>query len=311
MAIPALRLVLFVLVTGVPLAASDIEGQVRAGSDVVTRATVQLLRDRVPVEEHPIGSNGQFEFRNLNIGSYSVRVRAEGFLEEEVGVLLIRNNSRQVILIELRPLRPNTSSNGPATAVSVADYQIPRAARREFQQGYEDRKRGQCAKAIPHLQKAIAAFERYGDAFNELGHCLRQAEDLGKAEESFKKAIEYSDTIYPSMNLADLYEAQKRFGDAHEVLRQSMLKHPAEGDLHFAMARVHFDQGRLKEAAEAGLEAHSRVHRAADVHILLAKIYLSLQNYPAVESQLRLYLDENPKGPLAGQVRKSLADLGK
>jgi hypothetical protein len=45
----------------------------------------------------------------------------------------------------------------------------------------------------------------------------------------------------------------------------------------------------------------------ADVHILLAKAYLNLGDRSGVTAQLRLYLEEDPKGPLADQVRKSLA----
>jgi len=308
MTVPLLGLICFLLITAAPLPASDIEGYVHTGSNAVTRATVQLLRERLPIEEHLITADGRFEFRNLILGSYSVRVRAEGFVEEEASVVLMRNTSREVVVIELRPLAraPDVQSR----AVSVTEYQIPAAAKREFQQGYEERKRGRCAKAVPHFQKAIAVFDKYSDAFNELGHCLGETGNMGKAEESFKKAVEYSNTIYASISLTDLYQVQHRFSDAADVIRQAISKYPAEGDLYFAMARIHFDQGRLKEAAESGLEAHSRAHRGADVHILLAKIYLTLKDSPAVEAQLRLYLDENPKGPLADQVRRNLGTLG-
>ena len=75
------------------------------------------------------------------------------------------------------------------------------------------------------------------------------------------------------------------------------------------MAQIEFSRGRLKEAEEAALQAHQKKHRMADVHLLLAKVYLSLEKYPALIGQLRLYLEENPKGPLADRVRQNLKEL--
>src|SRR5206468_3770086 len=121
------------------------------------------------------------------------------------------------------------------------------------------RKRGECAKAIPHFEKAIALYDKYGDAFNEMGNCFKQEGRFEEAEDSFEKAIERNTSIYPSMNLADLYATRKRFDDAHRVIRQALENHPSEGDLYFAMARVYFDQGRMQEAEAAGLNAHSKV----------------------------------------------------
>jgi tetratricopeptide (TPR) repeat protein len=307
MAAAPLRIILFLMISALPLVASDIEGRVRAGADV-KRATIQLLRDRIVVEEHFIGSDGRFEFHDLNRGSYVVRIRAEGYVDEEVAVDLLRRNSHEMLSIDLR--LADNKSQGPAETISVIEYQIPRAAKREYEEGLQHRKRGQCQKALPHLQKAIAAFEKYGEAFNELGNCYIQMKEFGKAEDSFKKAVEYTSTIYPSMNLADLYASQERFVEALNVLRQSVAKHPSEGDLYFALALIHFDQGRMQEAEAAGLQAHEKIHRMADVHLVLAKVYLSMKKYPALISQLRLYLDENPRGPMADRVRKNLEELG-
>ena len=303
-----LSILVSVLMATTPLAPGDIEGQVRAGTRPdLAHATIQLLREQRVVEERLIGANGRFEFRNLSVGYYVIRVRVESYLEEEVSVFVRSANSREVLMIELRPITKIPESG--AKTMSIADYQIPRAARREYEQGLEDRKRGQCAKAIPHLQKAIAAFDKYGAAFIELGNCFKETGDFGKAEESFQKAIEHTNTIFPWMSLADLYAARNRFADAQDVLRRSISKYPTEGDLHFAMARLYFDRGSLKEAEEAALQAHSMLHRMADVHLLLAKLYLSLEKYPALVTQLRTYLDENPRGPVADRVRKNLAEL--
>jgi tetratricopeptide (TPR) repeat protein len=303
-------LVIFMFVAVVsPAVASEIEGRVRltGGGSLVKRATAQLLRNGVVVEERLVSSDGRFEFRSLPVGTYTVRVRAEGFLDEEISTDLRRNDFREVVSMELRPVA--RKPEGPALTVSAADFQIPRDAKRDFEQGLDDRKHGQCAKALPRFQKAISAFDRYGDAYNEMGYCLKELGRIADAENALKKAVEYTSTIYAPMNLADLYATQKRFADAAAVLQRSIERNPSQGDLYFAMARVHFDQGQMKEAEAAGIAAHQKIHRSADVHLLLAKVYLSRQNYAAVTDQLRLYLDENPKGDFADRVRKNLEEM--
>lgn len=291
--------------------ASDIRGEVRGNlrSGVSMYATVQLLRERQVIDERTIGQDGRFEFRSIPMGQYLIRVHSPGYKDEEIYVNLTRPTSREVIPINLRPIEKEITDATRTETRSVAAYQVSRDARREYEQGLQDRRRGDCGRAMPHLQKATTISGKFGEAFNELGNCYKQMGDPDRAEQSFSKAIEYTNSVYPSMNLADLYAVQKRFDEAQKVLAQSMLKYPVEGDLHFAMARLHFDQGQLKEAEAAALEAHSKIHRTADVHLLLAKVYLKRENYRALANQLKIYPDENPEGATAAQVRRNLAAL--
>jgi tetratricopeptide (TPR) repeat protein len=300
--------IILVLIFATPLVAGNIEGTVRTGlrGEPVPRATVQLLRERFAVGERQTGSDGRFDFRGLSIGNYAIRVRAEGYQEQEISVILFLPTWREVLEINLSvPDAPVVR----AETISASAYNVPNDAKNEYQKGLEEHQRGQCVKAVSRFQKAIAAFEKYGDAHNELGNCFKEMGELSKAEDSFKKAIVYTSTVYPSMNLVDLYAGQKRYAESHEILRKSMAEHPSEGDLYFGLAKLHFDQGQMKEAVVAGLKAHEKKHRMADVHLLLAKVYLSLKDYPEVATQLRFYLEENPKGPMADQVRKTLASL--
>jgi tetratricopeptide (TPR) repeat protein len=305
MAKTSIRILMLWIAANAAVFASEIDGHVRANGDYRV-ATVQLLRagDSMVMEEKLIGVDGRFQFRNLRNGSYVLKVRAQGFEQAEIGVQLVLPTSREAVQVDLRPVR--NPGEGPAATVPITTFQIPKDAKKEYEQGVKDRKNGQCQKAVPHLEKAVAVFNKYGEAFNELGNCFAEMGQVRQAEDSFKKAIEYSETVYPSINLADLYAKEKRYPDALSVLRASAAEHRAEGDVDFAIARIHFDQGRLKEAEEAGLQAHGKKHRMADVHVLMAKLYLSQKKYAELVAQLRLYLEENPSGPVADQVRKTL-----
>jgi tetratricopeptide (TPR) repeat protein len=304
----ALYRITFILSLATPLAASDITGRVRAddrSGGPADRAVVELLQMQLTVAQRQAGSDGRFEFRNLPFGVYVLRVRADGYRDEEISINLSRPTSREVLEVKL-----NRIEHDPvlATAVSITELQIPDKAKGEYKKGTEERQRGKCATAIPHFEKAIAAFPKYGEAHNELGNCLKEEKEFTRAEAAFKIAIEYTSTVYPAINLADLYTSQKRFAEARNVLLRATAKYPFEGDVYFAMAKLHFDQSQIAEAITAGLTAHQKIHRMADVHLLLAKAYLSLKDESAVAAQLRLYLEENPKGPIADQVRKTLIE---
>jgi len=290
------------------LLAIDIDGEVRIGSarGLAKPATVQLLHERQIVYEQFTGLDGRFEFHGVAPNHYVIRAIYESMPEADVAVDLMAGSISYRVPITINP--PKTKSE-KASVVSVDQLLIPAAARHEYEEGLKDRKVGLCDKAVPHLQKAVQIAPKYGEAYNEIGNCLKTQGNFMEAESAFKKAIEQNATIYPTMNLADLYVAQKKFDQAAQAVEASIAKNPNEGDLLFALARIYFEQGRMKEAETTALAAHSKIHRTADVHLLLAKIYLAAKDFPALVSQLETYLSENPTGPVAAEVRQKLKSI--
>jgi tetratricopeptide (TPR) repeat protein len=305
----AVGITLLLFLSVVSLSAATIDGEVRIGKSrgLDKPATVQLIRERQIVSEQFTGLDGRFEFLYIEPSRYIVRAKYGDLPESEVEVTLIANASRFRVPITIMPVKERQIGN--TGAVSVDQLLVSKAARKEYEEGLKNRKAGNCAKAIPRFEKAISLAAKFGEAYNELGNCLQKQSDIVKAEAAFKKAIALNATIYPTINLADLYVAQKRYDDAQRVIQDAYIKDPTEGDLLFALARVYFEQGRIRDAERAALEAHSRIHRTADVHLLLAKLYLSSKNYPALLTQLQTFLDENPTGPKADEVRRNLKTL--
>ena len=297
-----------------PLVAADIGGEVRtsARSGLAKPAMVQLLDGAEVIVEQYTDLDGRFQFRNVPAKTYTLRVKAQGFKDAEVPITVFNGKSEARVPVMLRPVenaeKPEDSVSEP-DLVALDEMKIPRAARNEYEGALASRRRGDCAQAITRLQKAVAIYDRYGAAYNELGNCSKQTGKMEEAEAYFQKAIRFSSSIYPSINLADLYAGAGRFAEAYGLIKQAVSANPVEGDLYFALSRIYFDQGRIREAEAAGLEGHSRVHRTADVHLLLAKIYLRLENYPALQTQLETYLVESPSGPVADQVRRNLQQL--
>ena len=301
-----------VLAATAPLSASDLEGQIRSSnrSAVLKSAIVQIREQGLIRAELLADSTGRFEFRNLSVGGYVVHVHAEGFVDRDETVVIRKDNSKEFIQVELQPDIPKPKTQDTSRGiVSIYDLKIPDSARNQYERGLKERDKGGCAKAVPYFEKAIAAFHTYSAALNEMGKCYREAGNWAKAEDSFTQAIAYGSSIFPYINLADLLVSGKRFEQSQKVLQEGIAKFPAAGDLYFALSNSYFTQGRMKDAEEAGLLAHSKSHASAEVHLLLAKIYSAGGRRAEVAAQFRIYLQENPKGAMADRVRQNLAQL--
>jgi thioredoxin-like negative regulator of GroEL len=155
----------------------------------------------------------------------------------------------------------------------------------------------------------VSLYPQYGEAYTEIARCYLQMNDMASAETAFKKAIPISPGVYASVNLATLYINEGKIDEAQALIAPLLQKNPTEGELYAAAARIHFAKGRMREAEAAALEAHTRGHRSPDIHLILAKIYEDQGRREALLTQLLLYLDENPRGGAADQVRRRIEEL--
>jgi tetratricopeptide (TPR) repeat protein len=284
----------------------DIQGEIVAGRSRIDKpALVRLLSGKLTIQETLADERGRFKFKNVERGSYVIHVECDGYYGQDVPVMA--GDSTPHVRITLQPAPDETPFSHAFDPFRELD--IPRQAKKEFELGMRVEKSGGCAKAMSHLQKAAAIYVKYGDAYSEIGRCDVQMENLAAAEASFKKAVQFASNVYPSVDLANLYVTQQRLDEAEALIVPLIRKNPTEGDLYAAMARIYFARGRTHDAEIAGLEAHSRGHRSPDVHLILGKIYESQHNRAALTTQLTTYLDENPNGTMADQIRKQLLEI--
>jgi len=197
-----------------------LNGYVRVAGkqQTVPFARVRLLGPGSVANEEVTNGDGMFRFPELEPGPYTIEVAAPGFEAAFVEVRVLGMNRPEQLNIELKPA---AAPQGPLVA-SAAEHMIPKSARREFERAREEQKHSNCESALTHLEKAVQAYSRYASAHNALGNCYMELHDLDGAEQSFKLAIEFGTSIYPYLNLADLYVKQKRFEDARVILKAAM-----------------------------------------------------------------------------------------
>jgi tetratricopeptide (TPR) repeat protein len=265
---------------------------------------VELLFEGSPVDLQYTDHDGRFAFVNVMPRRYKVSAMYSGYDAAVIDIDLLGSTW---VLIEMnRAIKP-ASNDGPAV-MSRRDYVVPERARQEFDRGQKEIRRQDCAKAIEHFENGLRLFGGSATVLNDLGNCYRKVGDLEKAEESFKRAMTFSDNGHIALNLAEVFTAEKRFADAEQVLLDAIRKAPQNGDIYFGLAAAYFTEGRLPDAEAAALQADARPHGIADLHLLMAKINLR-KSPEEVLNQLELYLKEAPNGPESKRIRQLLKSM--
>jgi tetratricopeptide (TPR) repeat protein len=199
------------------------------------------------------------------------------------------------------------------SSISVTSLQVPENARKEFDKGQKDERSNHLASAGQHMEKAVALYDKYAAAWNELGKIDAANHDTEKARQAFEKAIAVdAQYIPPYVSLAALELQSAQYDSAAETAGKILELDPTVGFASFIQAAADFKLNRLDEAEKSAKEAENEPHQAnPQVHVLLAQIFAQKQDYGNAATQLRAYLKEAPRGPFVDQAKKNLEGLEK
>jgi len=199
------------------------------------------------------------------------------------------------------------------SSISVTSLQVPENARKEFDKGQKDERSNHLAPAQQHMEKAVAIYDKYAAAWNELGKIDAANRDLEKARQCFEKAIAV-DTQYipPYVSLAALELQTSQYDNAAETAGKILGLDPTIGFASFIQAAADFKLNRLDEAEKSAKDAENEPHQAIpQVHVLLAQIFVQKQDYVNAATQLKAYLKEAPHGQFADEAKKNLEEMEK
>src|SRR5579862_2950286 len=208
---------------------ASVDGQVR---DAQTRKAlamvrVELLHQGVPNATEYTDPEGRFHFGNVFPGAYTISAAFMGY--ESKGVEF---DSTMPGPFEIELTRTAGHEHQGPPVISVREYMIPEAARKEFDRAQKEMKRQDCPKAIEHLENGLRLVD-HASALNDLGNCYRRLGKLDNAETSFRRAFELSNSVYIALNLAEVYTAQNRFDDAITALTTAVARTAMNGDAYY------------------------------------------------------------------------------
>lgn len=268
-------------------------------------------------------SVGGFEFRSLPNNNYRVVVPTDGQTYEtaqenmEISGPMSRTFTAQMYLRE-KERDKRAMANEKMVAVATLAQDIPKAAKKSYEQGLKKLKDGKSEEALTLFQDALKQFPDYVLALNKIGEVQASRQQPAEAEASFRQALEISPK-YPltHINLGILFVQLKRYPEAIDSLESSL-----KLDESFPMAHVNLGIALLErtpkeerdfERAERAFGKALSLGRAqfTYVHKLLFNLYFRRHDYPKAVTELETYLKESPNAPDAPQVQDMIQKIKK
>jgi tetratricopeptide (TPR) repeat protein len=199
------------------------------------------------------------------------------------------------------------------SSISVTSLLVPDNARKEFDKGDKDARSNKLVSATQHLEKAVAEYDKYAAAWNELGNLYLANHETEKADKALEKAIA-ADPKYipPYMTLASLELQNAQYESALETAGKALELDPSSGQASFIQAGADFKLNRPDAAEKSALDAQKQPHQnIPQLHVLLAEIFVQKHDYVNAAAQMRAYLKEAPQGRLASEVKHDLEQIEK
>jgi predicted Zn-dependent protease len=246
-------------------------------------------------------------------GPYSdceLRVSAPGY-QPLSKVVMMRTANVGGLDVGSLVLTPLAREQGPT--VSVNSLLAPKNARKEYDKAEKDIRGNKLPSAVRHLENAVAEYDKYAAAWNDLGRIYLTQRQNDQAGHAFSKAIA-ADPQYlpPYVGLAELQLQDAQYEVAAETAGKALALSPGLVTADFIRAAADFKLNRLDAAEKSARDAEHGAHQNIEqLHLLLADILLAKGNYPGAADEMRAYLKEYPQGEFAAKVKDRLPEIEK
>ncbi len=279
------------------------------------RVTLRTFGQSI-VTETFTDSLGNFEFRGVPNGTYEIVVWETDRYATEVERIEVFSRAARVFTqnIFLREKERVASERPAAGTVSVVRLTeaIPKEARKEYEKGAKESRKGNAQKAIAHFQRALALHPRYVQALNDLGVQYLRLNDLAQARAVFQQAIEVDpQASHPYVNLGFLCLLQREYEAALAHLQRAVTLDPANWSARMLHGIALIQTGDLQRA-ESELQKALSLGPPPTVSIVrlhLANLFLRRGEYARALEQSEKYLEEVPNATNAAEVRERVKKL--
>lgn len=284
-----------------------------APMNLAVRVTLLNLRG---TQDLTVSDNqGQFEFRGLVPGDYTVEVEGDRlkFDVSREAVHVFGGGATAVLIVTLKEKKNETESKPGANVVSVDEIgkDVPAKARKEFEQASKYAHDGQTLKAVDHLRKAIAIYSNFMMAHNDLGTQLLEQGNLDEAETEFRRAIELDAKAFnPTLNLGIVLVREHKFAEAAEILDKalSLESDSPSAKLYLGMALLNTNElDRAERELKAAYNLGGTFYAIALFY--LGELYINRGARALARQAFEAYLHEEPNATNSAQARKWIGIL--
>jgi len=221
------------------------------------------------------------------------------------------NPCRALEWITLKKVKSNSPPEGPAAGVVDARIAaIPTEAKTEFDNGQRAINGDDFSGAIPHLQKAIALYPKYAEAYQLLGVAQLKTNQASQAEASLLKAIEIEDRMPRSQYLLGvIYARTNRVEMAEKPFNRFAELEPDNPDAQFELAKVTFALNKFPEAAGHARNAIKLKEPDPGVYVVLGYALLRQKKADDARHAFQRFLKYDSTSPMAADVKNLVAQI--
>lgn len=312
------------------LALSQATAQLQTGN---IHIYLTYLDDRAPSEQLRVGlisgssgnqiaetytnERGQAQFLDVLLGNYHVLVRGQSIETTESETFEVdARKGAQSIFVRVRPAAENpnpTATKASSATVSASDLKVPKKASQEFDKATKLIAKQEWQKAVDQLNKALALYPGYAEAYNNLGVAYARLGDSAKERDALQKAIAANDHFAPAfVNLARMEMKEHNFAEAETNLDRATAADPTDVRSLALLAQAQLLDQHYEGAIASAGKVHTMPHGPfALVHYVAARACEGLNRLPDAVSQLKLFLIEEPSGERATSARQEVAAIEK
>jgi len=319
------RILLLLLLLALPL--SPAAAQLKTGN---LHVSVTYPDDRVPDGQMKIGlinesngnqiaqtftnDHGQAQFLGVAIGNYQVTVSGQAIQTTQSETFEVdARRGAQSIFVRVKPAAGNSESKASNATVSASDLKVPEKASKEFDKATKMIAKQEWQKAIDQLNKALALYPSYAEAYTNLGVVYSRLGDSDKERDALHKAIAANDHFAPALvNLARMEMKENNFAGAEVHLRQATAADPTDARTLALLAQVQLLDRHYEDAIASAGKVHTMSHGSYPlVHYVAARACERLNRLSDAVTELKLFLTEEPLGERAAAARQEMAAIQK
>ncbi len=197
--------------------------------------------------------------------------------------------------------------------ISATSAAAPGKARKEFQKGQQEEKKGKWDSAQQHFSKAVETYPRYAVAWNELGRVQLEKKDVDGARKSFQQAIS-ADTkfVSPYAGLVQIALQNRQWKDVADLTDKLLALNPVSFPQYWfdsSLANYFLENlDAAQKSAERGLSVDPQ-HHVPRLEYVLGMVLAKKHDYPGALQHVQNYLRLSPNAADRDTVQKQVAEL--
>jgi tetratricopeptide (TPR) repeat protein len=255
--------------------------------------------------------NGGATFTGVSGGRFKLRVTGPDIEKTESDPFVAGGGEGGPYVTENIQVRLAQTTGGGAASPALAPI-IPEPAKLEFKMGSKEMDKKKWQEAKDHFQKAIAAFPKYAEAFNNLGQVDVQMDNGKDAVDAFLAATQIDPTLQQAnLYLGQFYYENVKYKEAEPYLLRAAAGQPKSAQLLTALANTQLQNGETDLALATARRVPSLPNHKqfAICHLIVAQALSGKGQDDEIAKEYKEYLKEAPDSPLAPRVKDALDKL--